>query len=78
MMILITILIVFPIGFGVGFFMNLKRQTRIQEQYYSVIKSVLHNYIKSADRVSDTKYILPKSKIEILTAKITLALKNIK
>lgn len=78
MIIIVTILIAFSIGFIAGFLVNIKRQVRIQDKYYSVIKSVIHEYIKTADRISENKYIIPKNKIELLTAKITLAIKNIK
>ena len=78
MIIIVTILIAFSVGFIAGFLINIKRQVKIQDKYYSVIKSVIHEYIKTADRVSENKYIIPKNKIELLTAKITLAIKNIK
>ena len=78
MIIIITILIAFSVGFVTGFLINIKRQVKIQDKYYSVIKLVIHEYIKTADRVSENKYIIPKNKIELLTAKITLAIKNIK
>jgi hypothetical protein len=78
MIIIITILIAFSVGFVTGFLINIKRQVKIQDKYYSVIKTVIHEYIKTADRINDNKYIIPKNKIELLTAKITLAIKNIK
>jgi hypothetical protein len=78
MIIATIILISFIIGFGMGILSNIQKQAHIHEQYYNTVKSVIHEYLKDSDRVREDKYILPKNKIELLAAKIVLAIRKVK
>ena len=78
MIIVVSILIGFIIGFAVGFFAYLQRQIKIQSQYYSAIKSVINEFTKDLDRINTNKFILPRNKIDVLAAKITLILTKLK
>lgn len=78
MVVVFSILIGFIIGFIVGFFVYLQRQVKIQSQYYSTIKLVINEFTKDLDRLTTSKYILPRNKIDILAAKIALILTKLK
>jgi hypothetical protein len=61
-----------------GLLSTIQKQAHIHEQYYNTVKQIIHEHLKDSDRVREDKYILPKNKIELLAAKIVLAINKIK
>ena len=78
MAILVSILFSLPIGFVMGFFYHLNIQNSINKQYINTVRKTINNYLVDCDRSGHNKYILTKTKAEILSANIISALNKLK
>ena len=78
MAILVSILFSLLIGFIMGFFYHLRIQNEVSKQHISLIRKTITTYLNECDRISYDRYILTKSKGEILAARIMLALNKLK